>query len=41
MNRFLPELAKHYYDPNSPKTLLEEWGIPYPPQPPGAPVRKD
>jgi aminobenzoyl-glutamate utilization protein B len=37
MDRFRAELAKFYYDPASPKTLLEEWGIPYPPPLPVAP----
>ncbi len=31
MAKWAPLLAPHYYDPSSPKTLLEEWGIPYPP----------
>jgi hypothetical protein len=35
MTKWAPLLAPHYYDPNSTKTLLEEWGIPYPP-PPGS-----
>lgn len=31
MAKWRPLLEPHYYDPDSPKTLLEEWGIPYPP----------
>jgi len=31
MARWRPLLEPHYYDPNSPQTLLEEWGISYPP----------
>ena len=31
MARWRPLLEPFYYDPNSPKTLLETWGISYPP----------
>lgn len=32
MAKWAPLLAPHYYDPDSPKTFLEEWGVPYPPK---------
>jgi aminobenzoyl-glutamate utilization protein B len=31
MDRFRPELAKHYYDPRKFKTYLEQLGVAYPP----------
>jgi aminobenzoyl-glutamate utilization protein B len=31
MERFRPELAKHYYDPQKYKTYLEQLGVEYPP----------
>jgi aminobenzoyl-glutamate utilization protein B len=31
--KWKPLLEQHYYDPASARTLLEEWGIGYPPQP--------
>jgi aminobenzoyl-glutamate utilization protein B len=33
MAKWRPLLEKHYYNPDSPKSLLEEWGILYPPAP--------
>lgn len=32
MATWRPLLEPYHYDPDSPKTLLEEWGIPYPPE---------
>ncbi len=31
MDKFRPELQKHYYDPTKYKTYLEQLGVPYPP----------
>jgi aminobenzoyl-glutamate utilization protein B len=31
LERFRPELAKHYYDPQKYKTYLEQLGVEYPP----------
>jgi aminobenzoyl-glutamate utilization protein B len=33
MARWRPLLEPYYYDPGSPQTLLEQWGIAYPPPP--------
>ncbi len=35
MERFRPLIEPFHYDPESPKTLLEEWGVTYPPPAPG------
>jgi aminobenzoyl-glutamate utilization protein B len=34
MERFRPELAKHYYDPGKYKSYLEQLGVAYPPPAP-------
>jgi aminobenzoyl-glutamate utilization protein B len=39
MAKFRPLIAKHHYDPDSPRTYLDELGVAYPPaaEPPAAP----
>jgi aminobenzoyl-glutamate utilization protein B len=32
MAKWAPLFAPYYYDPDSPKTLLEQWGVAYPPK---------
>ncbi|MCC7415525.1 MAG: amidohydrolase [Acidobacteria bacterium] len=34
MEKYRPQLQKYYYDPDSPKTYLEQLGVAYPPAPP-------
>jgi aminobenzoyl-glutamate utilization protein B len=36
MDKYRPELRKHYYDPTKYKTYLEQLGVPYPPPMPSA-----
>ena len=31
METWRPQLEKHYYNPDSPKTYMEEMGVAYPP----------
>ena len=40
MDRFRPELKKHYYDPAKYKSYLEQLGVAYPPAMPPAPAAK-
>ena len=40
MDRFRPELKKHYYDPATYKSYLEQLGVTYPPPMPPAPASK-
>ena len=39
MDRYRPELAKHYYDPRRYATYLQQLGVAYPPPLPPAPAR--